>query len=185
MKKFTVLLLAIVLVFSLSACGGKDDKAKEKDTGAVTADADKDADADKEDKEEATKGEVYDYVEVVLPDGWVYNDDGNNEVEFQETGTDRKIQFSRSTGPAKDNFDRSIEFWADTDKKREDLGEKTFGQYTYMAQGFEWNKVQSMSLYLDHPVDDGVTLVVDCFEINPDDPIIPEFLETVNIVERK
>ena len=173
MKKLSLIILVLVMVLSLSACGGGDDKSSS--SGSETASEESDAPADDR--------ETFGYVVVKLPDGWEYQDrDNDSQVYLEEKDGDKIIQFTLS-GPPQESFDEDKKLHEG--KLFEPLDDKTFGENTYLAAAFEWNGVRSLSLYTDNPFRPGYGIDVNCFEVDPDDPIIAEILDTVTFVSHE
>ena len=184
MKKVALLALTIILFFSISACGGGGDNAEIPDSSTKTEDADSDKTEDtnsdiKEDTEKDHK-ETFLFVNLAVPEGWravVYEED--NTLQINENDGSRAIKFSKEPGTALEARDENIEFNKEKSSPREILGEKTFGNYTYMALGFEWTYAQSLLLYMDSPISNGEYIEIFCVKMAADDPMVAEILNTV------
>lgn len=173
MKKLALLLLTLIMVFSFAACGGdkKDNSGESSSSEASKSD---------EPEEPVDDRETFNFVKVTLPDGWEYEDRDNSSqvylVDSSESG--RKIQINLAE-PPEECYAKYEKLYADSDQPYEKLDDKTFGEYTYLAAIFEWNKKPSLSLITDNPFRPGYGISVNCFEIPEDDPIIAEVMSTV------
>jgi len=177
MKKILALLLACVMVFSLTACGGSKDEAESK------ADSNTEA-QETESTTEEPEEEVFRYVwyDADMPE--TFEQDETDIATFTNTeDTDQVIKVyvnSNTFKTAEVAKQESIDFW--DDGSHTDEGTMEAAGLTWYVEGFTWNDDRaSYKYYAD--VDDNSYLEIDMFCIDRESDIATNFFDSFKTVD--
>ena len=182
MKKLLLTILALLLAFALAACGGTKEEPAPPPEDAQTQEQ---ADPAAEEPTNQYPPEAP-FMSITIPDGWQYDEGQSTSsqvyiTKIESEYPEQRFQFNTSYGDPKEEAQGDFEFWADTSSPKTVLEETMYGFYTYQRLGFTWDgDTPSVSLYTywdNHPDEH---IKVNCFCIDPEDPIIQEVMQTVS-----
>ena len=163
MKKALLLILALTMVFAMVACGNN---------------------AKSESNSNANAGYPVDepFMKLTIPEGWEYDAERStlSQVYITKSGggsPEQSFQFNKSSGDAQTAYDEELAFWGEDRTPMED---KMYGFYSYKRLGFTWNSLPSICLFTDWDNHPGESIAINCFCIDPGDPIIQEVIQSVN-----
>lgn len=132
---------------------------------------------EKENKKTEKSGTIYDgYYSFDVPDGFTLADE-----KYQENfdgSDDQRISFIIKRG----TIDEEVEFELGRDSGYEDVGEVTYGDYTWRALTFSWKDLPSVTFYMD--VDGGdnyLSVTMYCIAIDSD--IAKQVMESLELEE--
>lgn len=155
MKKLWVLLLAMVMAFAMTACGGG---------GGEEAPAEEEA-------------KVYaGFYSADIPESFTANEYESEFVRDSEAypGNEEKIQVKILTGNAEEEIASSIEYWGGEHQQLDDV---TYGDLTWKVETFTWNSdAPSCTFYTD--VDDSNYLSVTFYMLGADSEEVVSIMES-------
>ena len=176
MKKVQLIIIALITIFAMTACSNNDTS---KTDNTTTLD---DIQAQMEEAMVELPAEEP-FMKVTIPEGWEYDEAHSTSsqiyiIPIDRTSPDPKFQFNKSSGEAQAAYDEDLEFWGE---KRTPMEDKMYGFYNYKRLGFTWNNdAASVSLFTDWDNNPGKSIKVNCFCIDPEDPIIQEIMQSAS-----
>ncbi|MBR2591029.1 MAG: hypothetical protein IKE65_08935 [Clostridia bacterium] len=170
LKVISLLLAALLLVGSLTACGSKD----KKDDGATSSTSAAEETTQEQVKKEAIEGWFY----AEIPEGFKVS--SNSDTEFVgDNGKIISVSLRKTFSDTPDAAAFAKDKADDTFKAADDL---TIGKYTYKTLDFKWDGgAASKKLFAD--VYEGYVAEITLFCLTPDDADAKAFLESFELVE--
>ena len=181
MKKVLLITFVLLFGFALAACSNTKEEASTPPDAAEL----------QEEAESPAEEAVLEYppenpfMTLTIPEGWQYDETQSTRsqvyiTKIEKDSPEQFFQFNTSSDDAETTFNSEVEFWADTSKPRTILEDEMYGFYNCKRTGFLWNSAPSVTLYTAWDNNPDKSIEINCFCIDPEDPIIREMMQTVS-----